>query len=94
MKPINVPPDASLIALARIINGKLAGASVNFYLIQHADQRNETGVVFQCGVRRAVVKTQAILGEGDADEIVQSVNDWANKVQPESKWTTDPREAA
>ena len=96
MKPIPRPPDASLQSLARLINPRLAniGASVNFYRIEHPDQSIDTGIIFSCGARRANVVTQTPLGEADADEIVANVNAWVGELRPESKWTTDPNEAA
>ncbi len=96
MKPTPRPPDVSLQSLARLINPRLAniGASVNFYRLEYPDQRIDTGIVFSCGERRANVVTQTPLGEADADEIVANVNAWVAELRPESKWTTDPNEAA
>lgn len=94
-KPKPLPPDASLQSLARLVNPRLAdiGASVNFYRLEHPD-RIDTGIIFSCGVRRANVVTQAALGDGDADEIVANVKQWVADLRPESKWTSDPNEAA
>ncbi len=90
-----LPPDAPLLSLARIVNARLGlGAAVNFYLIENDEHSMETGIVYQCGLRRAVVKTRAMLSDGDADEIVRAVSDWSQSIAPNSKWTTDPREAA
>jgi hypothetical protein len=96
MKSIPRPPDAPLQSLARLINHRLAniGASVNFYRIEHPDQRIDTGIIFSCGPRRANVVTQTPLGEADADDIVANVNAWVAELRPESKWTTDPNEAS
>lgn len=94
-KPVNLPPDAPLISLASIINARLGdGARVNFYRIDHGEGSHETGIVYQAGLRRAVVKTRAMLGDADADEIVKSITEWAAEVRHENKWTTDPKEAA
>lgn len=92
----HLPPDASLQRLAKIVNVRLASldAGVSFYRIEHGDHSTETGIVFQCGVRRAVVRTQAMLGDADADELVRSVKDWITEIRPSAKWTTDPAEAA
>jgi hypothetical protein len=92
-----LPPDAPLVALASLINGHLAplSASVNFFRIEHSDGGGmQTGIIYQCGPRRAVVITRAYLGEGDADEIVRGVTEWVADIRPESKWTADPKEAA
>ena len=93
-KPKTLPPDAGLVRLACDVNARLKGASVSFYLIQHQHGGSETGIIFQCGGRRALVKTRNCLGDGDADELVKSVNEWAGQIRPESKWTADPSEAA
>jgi hypothetical protein len=91
----SLPPDAPLLAIAKIVNAKLGpSAAVSFYRIQYADHSMETGIIYQCGVRRAVVTTRAMLGDGDADEIVRGVNEWIEQVLPQNKWTTDPSEAA
>lgn len=94
-KPKALPPDANLLALARIVNTRLPpSAAVNFYRIAHEDGREQTGIIYQAGLRRAVVVTPNSLGEGDADEIVKAVNEWASRQSAESRWTTDPKEAA
>ena len=84
------------IYLAVIVNGKLSaiGASINFCRIQLDDGSAATAIVFQCGVRRAVVRTRAILGEPDADDIAKSVKEWVSEIRQTDKWTTDPKEAA
>jgi hypothetical protein len=95
MKPKTLPPDANLLGLARAINTRLPpSAAVNFYRIQHEDGREQVGIVYQAGLRRAIVLTHSGLGEGDADEIVMAVNEWAERQSQESRWTTDPKEAA
>lgn len=95
MKPVNLPPDAPLISLAAIINARLGeGSRVNFFRIEHGEGSIETGIIFQCGLRRAVVKTRNMLGDADADELVKSITEWAAEVRHDSKWTTDPMEAA
>lgn len=92
----HLPPDASLLALARKVNARLPqGASVNFYRIEQPDSYSpHTGIVYQHGVRRANVVTQQMLTEHDADEILKGVNEWIDNIRPESRWTTDPGEAA
>lgn len=94
-KPKPLPPNASLLSLSRLVNPRLAdiGASVNFYRIQHPD-RIDTGIVFSCGVRRTPFVTQARLSDDDADAIVENVKRWLADLRPESKWTSDPSEAA
>jgi hypothetical protein len=96
MKEKQLPPDASQLRLAALVNGRLNGVNgqVNFFNIDRADGSIETGIVFSCGVRRAVVKTRAMLGDADADELVRNVTEWINDMRPQSKWTTDPQEAA
>jgi len=90
-----LPPDANLLALARIINARLPpSAAVNFYRLAHEDGREQTGIIYQVGLRRAVVMSQGSLGEGDADEIVKAVNEWSERQSQESRWTTDPQAAA
>ena len=91
-----LPPDANLQSLAKRVNARLrdVDGGVNFYLIEHTDGSHETGMVFQCGVRRAVVYSRATYGDADADDIVRSVNDWINDIRPTSKWTEDPKDAA
>jgi hypothetical protein len=91
-----LPPDAELIALAKVANAKLKpGAGVAFFRVKHDDDSTETRVVFECGVRRAVASAPNGLGLHDADELVRSVQAWANKAAlPASKWTMDPQEAA
>jgi hypothetical protein len=94
-KPKPLPPDANLLALARIVNARLPpSAAVNFYRLVHEDGREQTGIIYQVGLRRAVVMSQGSLGEGDADEIVKAVNEWSERQSQESRWTTDPKEAA
>lgn len=93
----HLPPDDELKALARAANEKLQpNAGVSFFRIKTADEgRTETGIVFECGVLRAVVKTPLHLTTNDTDEIVKSVQQWASRVGgPGSKWTTNPNEAA
>src|ERR1700693_1722002 len=92
-----LPPDAPLVPLASIFNARLASSSaaVNFFRIEHSDGGGtQTGIVYQCGPRRAVVITHSYLGEGDADEIVRGVNEWIADIRPENKWTTDLNEAS
>lgn len=94
-KPKSLPPDANLIGLARIINARLPPSfAVNFYRIIHEDDREQVGIVYQAGLRRAIVLTHSGLGEGDADEIVRAVNEWAERQSQESRWTVDPKEAS
>lgn len=93
----HLPPDDELKALALVANKQLQpNAGVSFFRIKIADgERTETGIVFECGVLRAVVKTLHQLSINDTDEIVKSVQQWANRVGgPSSKWTTDPTAAA
>ena len=93
-KPKPFPPDANLTALAKIINARLPpSAAVNFYRVLHQDGREQVGIVYQAGLRRAIVLTHSGLGEGDADEIVKAVNEWAERQSHGSRWTTDPKEA-
>lgn len=89
-------PDASLLALARKVNARLPqGASVNFYrLARPESESTDTGIVFQFGVRRANVVTPQMLAEYDADNVVKSVTEWIENIRPESRWTSDPSEAA
>lgn len=93
-KPTKLPPDDELRRLAALVNAKLRPTcGVSFYRLQHADQSIETGIVFECGPRRALVQTRDILTEHSADEIVASVQRWANRVRPWDKWTLNPEEA-
>jgi hypothetical protein len=92
---VNLPPDADLVKLAVAANAKLKpNAGVSFYRIHNPDQSIETGIVFECGARRAVVRTRNILTAHDADEIVQSVTAWMNRIRPTDKWSTNPEDAS
>jgi hypothetical protein len=78
-----------------VINARLPpSAAVNFYRIAHEDGREQTGIIYQAGLRRAIVMAQGEVGDGDADEIVKAVNEWANRQSQESRWTTDPKETS
>lgn len=95
MKSVNLPPDAELQSLARVINAKLPpGAAVNFYRIRHADESTETGIIFSHGLRRAGMTTRNVLSEFDADDIVRDVKDWIERIHVPDRWSTDPRDSA
>jgi hypothetical protein len=91
----SLPPDADLLRLAARINSKLEpGIAVNFFCTEYPDGSAETGIIFQCGDRRAIMRTRALLGDGDTDDIVRSITAWVANVQYQHRWTLDPSEAA
>jgi hypothetical protein len=90
-----LPPDADLQRLAAAVNAKLEpGIAVNFFRAVEVDGSVETGVVYQCGDRRACVRTRQLMTEDDADTILQGITAWVANVQFSNRWTADPKEAA
>lgn len=93
-KPRDLPPDDALIALAILINAKLPhGVRVNFWRIQHESGHFETGVIYQCGSARTIVKTREMLTEHNAAEIARAAENWAGRQRQSNRWTTDLSEA-
>jgi hypothetical protein len=90
-----LPPDAPLVALAKIVNPRVAplGAMVNFYRIENPDAPMQTGMVFSCGAHRYNMVKAGAPGNDMADQIVSTVNDWIADIRPASRWTEDQVEA-
>lgn len=94
-KTKNLPPDAELVRLAARINARLErGTAVNFFRTEYPDGSAETGIIFQCGDRRAVMRTRNMLGDGDAEDLLRSITAWVANMQYQHRWTLDPKEAA
>lgn len=94
-KPKTLPPDATLQRLAAAVNARLEpGIAVNFFRAIDTDGGTETGIVYQCGDRRAVTRTRDALGDGDEDAIHQAVCAWVAGVQHSNRWSLDPKDAA
>jgi len=89
----NLPPDRPLLELAKAANAQLRPtAGVSFFRIQDGDHL-QTGIVFEYGSCRGIVRTQNILTVHDTPEIVKSVREWSEQISG-NKWTLDPEEAA
>jgi hypothetical protein len=93
----NLPPDDEQLAVARFVNAKLAPlASVSFYRIDPEDKTDTilTGIVFQCGAKRALVKRRQPVTREDAPELIAAVEQWVNKRPGDSdRWSSDPEVA-
>jgi hypothetical protein len=90
-----LPPDAELTRLATAVNSKLEpGIAVNFFRAVEIDGGTETGIIYQCGDRRAVTRTRNVLSEGDADLILERIKSWVANVQFSNRWSSDPKDAA
>jgi hypothetical protein len=93
-KPKILPPDADLQRLAARVNAKLdPGVAVSFFRVVELDGSTETGIVYQCGDRRACKRTRNALGDGDEDSILRAIQTWVARVQYQHRWTIDPKEA-
>lgn len=94
-RPHHLPPDEPLLSLAARINASLpTGVAISFYRTEYPDGSADTGIVFQCGDRRATMRTRNMLGEGDAEDLARSITHWVGRVQSQSRWSLDPRDAA
>jgi hypothetical protein len=92
-KEITLPPDEPLIALAKAVNAKSGSASINLYRIENEDGSKETGIVFQCGTRRALVRTRNVMTEHDAPDLIKAVDEWVNRSRVANRWSADARDA-
>lgn len=94
-KPKILPPDDDLQRLAAAVNKKLEpGIQINFFRSVDLDGSTETGIIYQCGDRRAVTRTRNFLSEEDAPRIIQAISGWVAGVQFSNRWSMDPKDAA
>lgn len=96
-KPRILPPDVDLQRLSAAVNARLEpGIAVSFFRVMELDGSFETGIIYQCGDRRAVTRTRNVLGDEDEDEdaILQGISAWVAGVQNSNRWTMDSTEAA
>lgn len=90
-----LPPDPDLHRLAALVNARLEpGIAVHFFRAVEMDGGTETGIVYQCGDRRACVRTRDVLSDGDVDTILQGIIAWVANVQFSNRWSSDPKDAA
>jgi hypothetical protein len=88
-------PTAALLNLAGLVKAhpKLTpGAGINFHLNPQPDGSTEIGMVYSFGDRRDSRTTPPVC-EDDVETIVQSINEWIERIPPTDKWTEDLHEA-
>jgi len=92
----HLPPDAAMLELAKVVNAKLKPlASINLYRIENDDGSKLTGIVFECGSRRANVTTRNEMSAHDAPDLIRSAEEWIGRRRGASdRWSTDPDDAA
>lgn len=87
--PKQLPPDAELQALARLITGRLPYGRINFFIVEPPEGPQQYAVIFQNGSKRATVNMRHRPSEGDAGDIIRGWQGWAGSPDARPLYTTE-----